>query len=180
MRKLFVVCGVVAFILAAGQPAVAQGEHSWRLRAAVVNEQISEDVSNIDFHLTGFAVRVSRQLYGPLAVAGEYGITFGDPFNLDTNNQWVVGGLQVYPYAGEHVEVYFQGLGGWDRVKVGEGPGSSDNGGTVVVGGGLNIYFHRNVGLNFEANYKSMWTFDTRQDVGQFRGGIVFRWGGSY
>ncbi len=176
MRKVLVVCGVVAFMLAVSQPAAAQGEFDWRLRTQVVNEQFSED--NVDFHLTGFGIRLSRRLSGPVAVAGEYGASFGDPFDLDANNQWVVGGLQVYPYAGEHVEVYGQFLAGWDRLKIGEGPGSSDNAGTVVAGGGVNIFFHRNVGLNFEANYKSTWLFDTRQDVGQFRGGLTFRWGG--
>lgn len=178
MRKLFVVCGVAVFLLAISQPAAAQGEYDWRLRAQVVNEQISEQ--DIDFHLTGFGIRLSRRLFGPVAVAGEYGATFGDPFNLDTNNQWVVGGLQVYPYAGEHVEVYGQFLGGWDRLKIGDPPDNSDNSGTIVVGGGLNIYFHRNVGLNFEANYKSTWLFNSQQDFAQFRGGVVFRWGGGY
>lgn len=178
MRKLGLLCALGLLTLVAVQPAAAQDYYKNAFRIQVVNEQFSEE--NIDFHLTGFGIRYSRFIHQNVALAGEYGATFGDPFGLDSNNQWLVGGLQVYPYNGEHAQVYGQFLGGWDRLRIGEGEGSSSNGGTIVVGGGLNVFVHPNVGFNVEANYKSTWLFDSRQDVGQFRAGVVFRWGEDY
>lgn len=177
MKRVGLLCAALLLALVVAQPAAAQDDYYTNaFRVQVVNEQISEQ--DIDFHLTGFGIRYSRFVHRNVALAGEYGASFGEPFGLDTTNQWVVGGLQLYAANTEAVQVYVQVLGGFDHISFGEGQGNSDTSGTLLFGGGLNLFPHPNVGFNAEINYKRTWLFDSGQNTVQYRGGLTFRWGG--
>jgi len=172
MRNVLWLCGVLLLV---ALPATAQSDYRHRLRFGAINEQISEN--QVDFHLTGFDVRYSYGLTRHVAVAGEYGHSFGKPFDLDSTRLWIVTGVQVYPYAGERAEIYGNILGGVDRLKMGEGPFSWDSSGAFKTGLGINLYPHPNFGFNIEVNYKRTWLFGEGQNTWQGAAGITIRWG---
>lgn len=176
MKKLGLLCAALLLALVMVQPAAAQEDFVHRFKVGFVNEQFSEG-DFVDFHLTGFDLRYSYAVHPNAAIAGDFGSAWGEPFGLNTNNQWYMGGLQFFPHVGENVEVYGMFLGGIDRISFGEGEGNSDTGGSLKVGGGLNLYPSRNVGFYAEVSYKSTWLFDSRQNVWLFGGGLIFRGG---
>jgi len=175
MRKALFLCGVILLL---ALPAAAQDDYAKNIsRMAYVQERFTEG-EEVKFYLHGGIFgRYTRMIHKHVGIAGEYGVTWGEPFQLEALNQWTVGGVQLYAVNTERVQLYGQFLGGWDRLRIGQGEGSSDNAGTIVLGGGVNLYFHQNAGVTFEADYKSTWLFDSRQNVLQLRGGLVFRWG---
>jgi hypothetical protein len=178
MRKLLWM-GVAVLLLAG--PSAAQG---FDVSAGYVYERWSED--NLKFNMNGYAITGTGYMNRWFGLKGEFGQTFGcleisPGFEEDTRHYWVLGGVVVSPYRNESGTFYLQALGGGGRLRIGDSNFSEhDNAGIIKLGAGFDWYPGGNEHFGFrvfEANYKSTWFFDSRQNVFQLQTGLVFSTG---